>query len=201
MIYFSIIKGIKPAARRQATLSVFFFLPSSPAADPTVSLSLSPLFFRVDDDDKSEKKIPRGGIAGRRSAIFRLLGDKNLINGRVVFESEERRGSLGRRRRSLISICSKIAKGCQCLGRKVGGPGFFGRIDRRSPEKLKNPDCSLETVVKNSRLDFVRRPLDSHRPYNRDGSVSLKRRWRSSAKKLEATGSEKANGLKAMRRR
>lgn len=100
LIYFSIIKDIKPAARGP-TLSVFFFLFSFLFAGlagatrlASLALSLSPLapsvfpsfFPAAGDGDKSEKKIQTASMVGRRDAIFRLPGDKNLINGRVVLK-------------------------------------------------------------------------------------------------------------------
>lgn len=88
LIYFSIIKDIKPAARGP-TLSVFFFLfPflfAGSGARPRL-LSFLSFFPAAGDGDKSEKKIQTVSIVGRWDAIFRLPGDKNLINGHVVLK-------------------------------------------------------------------------------------------------------------------
>lgn len=76
LIYFSIIKDIKPTTRGP-TLSVFFFLfpffLAGPGGTATsfLSLSLSLSFFpAAGDGDKSEKKIQTASMVGRRDAIF-----------------------------------------------------------------------------------------------------------------------------------
>jgi len=91
LIYFSIIKDIKPAARGPTLFFFRFLLPFSifprgPRCDFSLSLFLSLFFLAAGDSDKSEKKIQTASIVGRRDAIFRLPGDKNLINDRVVLK-------------------------------------------------------------------------------------------------------------------
>lgn len=90
LIYFSIIKDIKPAARGPTLFFPFsssslHFSSRAPARPRLLSFSLS-FFPAAGDGDKSEKKIQTASMVGRRDAIFRLPGDKNLINDRVVLK-------------------------------------------------------------------------------------------------------------------
>lgn len=87
LIYFSIIKDIKPAARGPTLFfpfssSSFHFSLRAPARPRLLSF----FFPAAGDGDKSEKKIQTASMVGRWDAIFRLPGDKNLINDRVVLK-------------------------------------------------------------------------------------------------------------------
>lgn len=61
LIYFSIIKDIKPAARRQATLSAFFVLPPFLAAD-AAAFSFALSFFSALATTINQKKRFRATV-------------------------------------------------------------------------------------------------------------------------------------------
>lgn len=104
LIYFSIIKDIKPADRSQPTLSVFFLIFSFLPANPAVSLSLfcffSSLSLPTATTINQKKRFKASLWPGRRSAIFRPPADKNVINERVVFEFEKNQETVVKRRRA-----------------------------------------------------------------------------------------------------
>lgn len=99
MIYFSIIKDIKPVGREASNSFRSLLALFAPRRRPGPFLLALP-FFRCGDNDKSEKKIQTAGMVGRRDAILRLPGDKNVINERIAFQFEKNQGTFVSRRGS-----------------------------------------------------------------------------------------------------